>query len=148
MITERAEKRINIYLTAEETGVVQNGQTIVDRSNVFMEGAKVEVLPLRTVEPDDSLKDRYSVDRLRIACSAPLKGNLFGNGDFQVIIPAITLTDVRLVGVHIQKNEILTPVASDRDALVEHVIPEDGVYVYFGGSLQTVDTAAFYYHAG
>jgi len=144
MRAERNEKSIGIYLTAKEVNAIQEGQTIGDRPGVTMPDAKVEVLPLSAFEPDDSLKDRYSNDRLAKGLSAPLRGNLFGNGDLQVIIPAIALADVRISGVHLPRKAIKAPLVEDGDKLVEQVIPKGGVLVLFGGSLQVIDINNYY----
>jgi len=145
MRTERNEKSIDIYLTAKEVNAIQEGQTISDRPGVTMPDAKVEVLPLSAFEPDDSLKDRYSNDRLAKGLSAPLRGNLLGNGDLQVIVPAIALTDVRISRVHLPREMIKTPLVEDGDKLVEQVIPKGGVRVLFGGSLRIVDVDNYCY---
>ena len=144
MEVERKGKQIVVNLTREEVFGLQEGKTIHGgRPGVTMPDAKVEVIPLSAIEPDDSAKDRYSDDRLEKAIKAPLKGNLFSNGDLQIIVPAIKLTDVRLANARLPRESIETPTSNDKKGLVEHVIPQDGVRLNFGGSLKIVKVPVF-----
>lgn len=144
MKAERNENTIDVYLTAGEVHAIQGGQTIEDRLGVTMPDAKIEVLPLSVVGLDDSLRDRYAADRLRKGLSSQLKGNLYANGDLQVIVPAIKLTDVRIKAARLPREAISTPLIGDGKELVQHVIPEEGVIVHFGGSLEIIDVNSYY----
>ena len=142
MRSERNEQSIAVYLTAEEVFCLQAGQTVGERLGVTVPESKVEVLPLCAVEEDDSLKDkRWSDDRLNVGQKALLRGRLYTNGDLQVIVSAITLNDVRIRAAHLPREKIETPMTDDRGFLT-HVIPEGGVIVHLGGSLQIVDLYA------
>jgi hypothetical protein len=135
---ERDQQGISIYLSREEVFQLQAGNTIGDRLGVTTSDAKVEVLPLNAVTEDDSLKDLWANDRLKVARSAALNGKLLSNGDLQVIVPAISLSDVRVSSVTLPREQISTPMTESTEYL-HNVIPEQGVTLYLGGSLQVVD---------
>lgn len=144
MEVEKRGREIIVNLSQEEVFHLQAGKTIGDRPGVTMPGAKVEILPLSAIEPDDSLKDKWTNDRLSIATETPLRGNLFPNGDLQIIVPAIKLIDVRLGSARLPRESIETPITESRKGLVEHVIPQEGIRLNFGGSLQHVNIPDFY----
>jgi len=145
MRAEREENQIAIHLTQKEVEVIIAGRTVGDRPGVTMPDAKVEVLPLSAIEKDDSVGDRYSADRLERARAAALRGILFPNGDLQVIVPAVKLIDVRVAEARLPREGLETPLTKQGSELVNHVIPEKGVVVYFGGSLQVLDVDNFFY---
>ena len=144
---ERKGDRIDIRLTAEEVYRIQSGGTIGDRpfSSVTMPDAKVEVLPLSRIDPfDDSLKDKWSFERLDKAKKAPLKGFVWPDGDLQIFVPAIKLTDVRLASARLPRESLIAPGTEDKKSLIEHVIPQDGIRLNFGGSLKTINIPDFF----
>lgn len=144
MKTEKTEQNISIYLTAEEVYRLQEGFVVGERLGATYPDAKVEVLPLSAVGEDDSLKDKYADNRLQKGLAAQLKGTLYANGDLQLIVPAIKLTDVRINTAHLRREAILTPLAGNGQELIQHVIPEGGVVIHFGGSLEIVDVNSYY----
>ena len=153
MEVEKRKKEIVVNLSREDVFDLQAGNTIYgqnkthgDRPAVTMPDATVDVFPLSTIEEDNSLKERYSDDRLEIAEKTPLKGSLWPNGDLQIFVPAIKLTDVRLVGAILPREAIETPNTENRKGLVEHVIPQGGVRLNFGGSLKTVHIPDYFEH--
>lgn len=135
---ERYQNSISVYLSAEEVYKLQDGRIVGERLGVIHPDAKVEVLPLDAVEEDDSLKDKWSDDRLTKAQAAELKGNIFSNGDLQVIVPAISLSDVRVVSLYLPRERISSPFPENKTYL-NQLIPDKGVIVYLGGSLRIVD---------
>ncbi|MBI4089346.1 MAG: hypothetical protein HY424_01405 [Candidatus Levybacteria bacterium] len=147
MEVEKREKEIIINLTQEEIFELQRGKTIHGgRPAVTMPDAKVDVLPLRAIDPNDSLseKDRWADDRLEKARKAPLKALLFSDGDLQIFVPAIKLTDVRVASARLSRKSIETPGTKDREGLVKHVIPQEGIRLNFGGSLRHVHIPDFF----
>lgn len=132
---EKDQNNLSIYLTVEEVYRLQDGHIVGDRLGITHPDSKVEVLPLSAVEPDDSLKDKWSDVRLTKAQTTELKGNLFSNGDLQVIVPAISLSDVRVASLQLPRERIST----ENEAYLTQMIPEDGVIVRLGGSLKVVD---------
>lgn len=145
MKAERARNRIAIHLTAEEVYAVQAGRRVGDRVGATVPDATVEVLPLSFFGQDESGEHRYSDDRLARGLEAPIRGNLFSNGDLQVIVPDIALCDVRISHVKLPRDKIETPGSQERDIdLIRHQIPEQGVIVYLGGSLKVVDVDSYY----
>lgn len=143
MEVEKRGREIVINLTRKEVFDLQTGRTIGDRPGVTMSDAKIEIVPLGAIEPDDSLKDRWAIDRLEKATKAPLNGILFSNGDLQIIVPAIKLSDVRLTNAKLTKESIKTPITNARNDLI-NVIPENGVRLNFGGSLKVVNIPDFF----
>ena len=152
MEVERKGKEIVANLTREDVFDLQAGKTIYgknkthgDRPAVTMPDANFEVLPLSYIELDDSLKDKWAIDRLKKAKEAQLKAYLFSNGDLQVFIPAITLSDVRLENITLFRESIETPGTEDGKSLVEHVIPKEGIRLNFVGSLKILNIPDFFY---
>jgi len=135
---ERGQNKISIYLTADEVFRLQDGHTIGERLGITHSDSKVEILPLSAVEKDDSLRDNWSDDRLTKVQTAELRGNLFTNGDLQVIVPAISLSDVRVASLLLPRERITAPM-SENEAYLTQMVPEGGVAVYLGGSLRIVD---------
>jgi len=147
MKAERTPQAIIVRLSQEETFSVQAGRTIGDRPRAILPDSKIEVAPLSAVQEDDSLKDQWSLDRLEKGLKTPLKGNLFPNGDLQVLVPAIKFSDVRISHASLPRETIVTPMTEDKDRAeyLSKTIPEKGVIVVFGGSLKTVDVNASFY---
>lgn len=141
MKAERGERFIVVSLTREEVFSVQAGRTIGDRPGVILPESKIEVLPLSAVEEDNSLNDRWAIDRLDKGLAAPLKANLFPNGDLQIFVPAIKLADVRISHARLPRESIKTPMTEEKDhkEYVSMTIPEKGVIVNFGGSLRIIE---------
>lgn len=138
MEVERRDNHIFVSLSSEEVFSLQDGHTIYGKPGITPD-AKVEVLPLSAIEPDKSLEDRYSLDRLEKARASQLKAHLLPSEDLQIFVPAIKLTDVRVAGGMLLKEQIETPLAGTRnDEQVNHVIPEKGIVLTFGGSLRTI----------
>lgn len=135
---ERGQNNISIYLTADEVYRLQDDYTVGERLGVIHPDAKIEILPLSAVEEDDSLWDKWSDDRLTMAQAAELKGNLFLNGDLQVIVPAISLSDVRVACLQLPRESISSPVP-ENEAYLQEIIPNEGVTLHLGGSLKIVD---------
>lgn len=135
---ERGQNIISIYLTADEVYRLQDGHTVGERLGVTHPDSKVEVLPLSATEEDDSLKDQWSDDRLTRAQTAELKGNLFFNGDIQVIVPAISLSDVRVASLHLPRERVSIQMP-ENEAYLTQMVPEGGVTVHLGGSLRVID---------
>lgn len=148
MQVERRENQIAVRLSREEVFAVSDGRIIGDRPGVTMPDAKIEVLPLSAIEEDDSGRNRYASDRLERAIAAPLRGNLFPNGDLQIIVPSVKLSDVRVSQAELSREQIETPLTEQGKELLEHVIPEGGVVIYFGGSLREVDVNKFFNERG
>ena len=147
MKAEIKHKVIVVSLTQEETFAIQDGKAISDRPGVTMPDAKINVWPLSAIEPDDSLKDRWSDDRLEKGLRAPLRGRMDTDGDLSVFVPAIKLSDVRISFASLPREAIIMPGTKDedKDEFVKKAIPEKGVIVAFGGSLKVVDVNATYY---
>lgn len=141
----KGERDIVIGLTQKEVFGLQAGQTIGDRSNVIYPDAKVEVLPLSAIEEDTSLTDKFAADRLDQGLAAALRGNLFPNGDLQVIVPSAKISDVRIGFATLLRQAVFTPLTENREAFLPTVIPEGGITLIFGGSLQVVDVDALSY---
>jgi hypothetical protein len=150
MEVEKRGKEIVVNLTQEDVSSLQAGETIHGtnihggRPAVTMPDAKVDVLPLNTIEPDDSLKDKWTDDRLEKATEASLRTFLSSDGDLQIFVPAIKLTDVRLGDAKLPRGSIETPTTKSGKALVKHVIPQGGIRLIFGGSLKTVNIPDFF----
>jgi len=145
MRAERKEKYIGISLTAEEVYALQSGKTIGDRPSVTMMDAKVEVLPLSAIEEDNSGKDRYSLDRLEKGISAPLRGMLYPDGDLVIFVPEIKLSDVRIAGAILPREEVKAPSSNNPEELITHVLPPGGIKLLFGGSLKIIDILSYFY---
>lgn len=147
MKAERTEQAIIAHLSQEEVFSIQAGNVVSGRPGITLPDAKINVWPLSAIEPDDSLKDKWELDRLEKGVSAPLKGRLDTDGDLSIFVPAIKLSDVRIPGARIARESIETPgtKAEDRERFLLHAIPEKGVIVAFGGSLKHVDVNDTYY---
>lgn len=151
MEVEKRNAQIIVNITQEEIYELQRGRSIYgknkahgDRPAVTMPDANFAVSPLKSIEPDDSLKDIWTIDRLRNAKKAQLKARLLSNGDLEVFIPDIALSDVRLGSAKLPRELIETPGTEDSKGLVEHVIPEGGIQLNFGGSLKIINIPDFY----
>jgi|WetSurMetagenome_2_1015567.scaffolds.fasta_scaffold247923_2 hypothetical protein len=145
MEVEKRRREIVVSLTREDVFDLQSGNTIHgDRPAVTMPDAKIEVTPLSAIEPDDSLRDMWNPDRLEKAQEALLKVYLWSDGDLQIFVPAIKLTDVRIAGATLPRESIKTPGTKNGKALVRHVIPTDGVRLNFGGTLKTINIPSFF----
>ncbi len=144
MKAERTPQAIVIRLSEEETFRVKAGNVVGDRPGITLPDAKINVWPLSAIEPDDSLQDQWSLDRLEKGLSVPLKGRIDTDGDLSIFVPAITLSDVRISGRSIARESIETPGTrdEDREEYLSKTIPEKGVIVVFGGSLRVVDINA------
>ncbi len=149
MKAEKREQFIIVSLSQEETFSVQAGNVVSDRPGITFPDAKINVWSLNAIEPDDSLKDQWELDRLEKGLSAQLKGRLDTDGDLSIFVPAIKLGDVRISGSSIARELIETPGTKDedRERFLHHAIPAKGVIVAFGGSLRVVDVNAAYYEA-
>ncbi len=137
MKAERSESQLTVSLTSDEIRAVQAGRTVGDRSNVILMDAKIEILPLGAIEPDDSAQYRFSDERLEMARTTPVKGKLFPNGDLQIFLPNIVLADVRVAERVVAKKDIQDQMQQGQ--IVDLWIPENGVRVAFGGSLKVID---------
>lgn len=137
MKSEKTGNTLTVHLSQDEIFRLQAGNVVSDRPGVTLPDAKIHVWPLSAREPDDSLKDQWSMDRLEKGLSAPLKARLDTDGDLSVFIPAIKLGDVRISGASIARDSIETPGVKDevREKFLRHVIPDKGLIVNFGGSL-------------
>lgn len=144
MEVEKRNNQIVAALTRDEVFDLQNGHTIGARPSVTMIEAKVEVIPLSAIERDSSLKDQYSRDRLEKIKKAKSKTFLWSDGDLQVFVPAILLTDVRVASITIPRESVETPGTEKRKELVEHVIPQEGIRLNFGGSLKIINIPDFF----
>ena len=151
MEVEKKGEQIVATLTREDVFGLQAGKTIFgenrvhgDRPAVTMSDANFEVAPLSAIEQDDSLKDRWSMDRLEKAMKAELKGHLSSDGDLRIFVPAIKLSDVRLGGAKLPRESIKTSGTENGRALIEHVIPPNGIILNFGGTLKTVNIPSFF----
>lgn len=151
MKVERTEQAIIVDLSQEETFRIQAGNVVSDRPGITLPDAKIHVWPLSAIEPDDSLKDRWDIDRLGKGLSSPLKARMDTDGDLSIFVPAIKLSDVRISGARLPRELIETPGIKreeDRERFLHHAIPEKGVILNFGGSLRVVDLGpAAYYEA-
>lgn len=145
MKVERNEREIIVDLSAEEVSALQARKTVGDRPGITCPDAKIEVLPLGAIEPDGSLEDRYTPNRFEKGLATPLKGELFPNGDLRIIVPAIKLSDVRIGGARLPREAIKTPMTGDNEEYVSLFIPEQGIRLRFGGSLQIIDVFSDYY---
>ena len=147
MKTEKTPKIIVVSLSQEEVFKIQAGNVVSDRPGITMPDAKINVWPLSDIEPDDSLKDRWSDDRLEKGLRAPLRGRMDTDGDLSVFVPAIKLSDVRISFASLPREAIIMPGTRDEDKkeFLKKAIPEKGVIVAFGGSLRIVDVNAEYY---
>lgn len=150
MKAEIIGQAIIVDLSSEEVFKVQAGGNIGDRSGVTLPDAKINVWPLSAIEPDNSLKDHWSMDRLEIGLKAPFRGRLDTDGDLSIFVPAIKLSDVRIAKAHLPRKSIETPSlkGEDRETFLSSVIPKKGVIVNFGGSLRKIDTDSCYYDNG
>lgn len=149
MKAERTQQTIIVRVSQEEVFSIQAGRTIGDRTRVILPESKIEVSPLSAVEEDNSLKDRWAIDRLEKGLAARLKANLFPNGDLQIFVPAIKLADVRISHATLSRESIATPMTRDKDReeYLSKTIPEKAVIVTFGGSLKMIDVNAAYLEA-
>ena len=147
MKTEKTPKIIVVSLSQEEVFKIQAGNVVSDRPGITMPDAKINVWPLSAIEPDDSLKDRWSDDRLEKGLRAPLRGRMDTDGDLSVFVPAIKLSDVRISFASLPREAIIMPGTrnEDKKEFLKKAIPEKGVIVAFGGSLRIVDVNAEYY---
>lgn len=147
MKAERTERAIIVHLSQEEVFSIQAGNVVSDRPGITLPEAKIHVWPLSAIEPDDSLKDRWSIDKLEKGLNAPLKGRIDTDGDLSVFVPAIKLSDVRIAGGSLPRELIETPGTKDedREAFLRHAIPQKGVIVNFGSSLKVINVNAVYY---
>jgi hypothetical protein len=143
MEVERQKKQIVANVNREEVFDVQAGNIIGSRPGVTLPDAKFEILPLSRFEPDESLKDQWSIDRLEIAEKAQLKGVLFSDGDLQIAIPAIKLTDCRITTARLSRELIKTPGIKDRK-FKRHMIPPHGVLINFTGTVKTINIHSFF----
>lgn len=150
MKAEKREQFIVVSLSREEIFSVQAGRTIGDRPRAILPDSKIEVAPLSAVQEDNSLENQWSLDRLEQGIKAPLKGNLFPNGDLQILVPAIKLSDVRISHARLPRGDIATPMTDEKDRTeyLSKTIPEKGVIVVFGGSLRVVDVNASFIKLG
>jgi len=148
MKAERAGSVIVVHLSQEETFRIQADNVVSDRPGITMPDAKINVWPLSAIEPDDSLKDKWELDRMQKGLSAPLKGRIYTDGDLSIFVPAIKLSDVRISGGSIARESIETPGTKDedRERFLHHAILKKGVIVKFGGSLKVISVgpAAYY----
>ena len=147
MKAERTQRAITVHLSADEIFELQAGKNIGGRFGATLPDAKINVWPLSAIEPDDSLKDRWSDDRLEKGLRAPLRGRMDTDGDLSVFVPAIKLSDVRISFASLPREAIIMPGTRDEDKkeFLKKAIPEKGVIVVFGGSLQVVNVNATYY---
>lgn len=140
MHAEKTENRIAVHLTADEVFTVQAGRIVGGRTGVTLPDAKIEVLPLSAFQEDRSTEDRYENDRLEKGLAATVAGYLYSNGDLQIVIPGIALTDVRIWELKLPREAINFDEAQETDRrMVESFIPQEGVIVHLGGSLQKVN---------
>ena len=147
MKVERTEEQISLRLSQEEVFKIQAGNVVSDRPGITMPDAKINVWPLSAIEPDDSLKDRWSDDRLEKGLRAPLRGRMDTDGDLSVFVPAIKLSDVRISFASLPREAIIMPGTRDEDKkeFLKKAIPERGIIVHFGGSLKVIDVPRLYY---
>lgn len=143
MEVEKRKKEIVINLTRDDVFDLQKGNIIGDRYGITLPDANVEILPLNYSEPDESLIDQWSTDRLEIAEETPLKGILYSDGDLQVMVPAIKLTDCRIAKATLSREAIKTPSVKDRK-FKRHMIPPHGVIVNFTGSVQNINIPSYF----
>ncbi len=148
MKTEKSGDTLTINLSQDEVFRIQAGDVVTDRPGVTMPDAKIHVWPLSVIDSDDSLKDKWSVDRLEKGLSTPLKARLDTDGNLSVFVPAIKLSDVRISGANIARDLIQTPGVKDgdRERFLHHVIPTKGVIVNFGGSLKVIEIGPTAYY--
>jgi hypothetical protein len=147
MEIEKTPREIIFNLTREEVFSLQAGKTVYGgRPGIILPDAKADVSPLSMINPFDSItdKERFADDRLEKVTKAPLSGNLWSNGDLEIFVPAIKLTDVRLASARLPKKDVKTPEGENMKTFVERVIPEDGIRLNFGGSLKTVNVSDFF----
>jgi hypothetical protein len=147
MEVEKTPREIIFNLTREEIFSLQAGKTVYGgRPGVILPDAKADVSPLSIINPFDRVtdKERFANDRLKKATEAPLSGYLWSNGDLEIFVPAIKLTDVRLASARLPKKGIITPEGEGLKIFVERVIPEEGIKLNFGGSLKTVHVLDFF----
>lgn len=147
MKAERKGQAIVVSLSAEETFSVQAGNVVSSRPGVTLPDAKINVWPLSAIKPDNSLKDKWAIDRFEKGLVAPLEGRLDRDGDLAIFVPAIKLSDVRISGGNIPREQVETPGTKDedRERFLGHTIPEKGVIVVFGGSIKEIDVNNIYY---
>jgi hypothetical protein len=137
---EKREEQIVINLIREDVFTLQSGKIVHEgRTGVITPDATIDIMPLSVIDPsDDSLEGvLYTDNRLEKAMKAPLRAVIFPNEDLQVFIPAIKLTDVRLTDAELPKESVETPIAEDRDALL-NAIPKKGIKINFVNSLKSV----------
>lgn len=148
MRTERTGERIVVHLSQEEVFRAQDGDVVSDRPGVTLPDAKIHLWPLSAIQPDDSSRDKWSVDRQEKGLKAPLKARLDTDGDLSIFVPAIKLSDVRISGASIARDSIETPGVQGeaREKFLRHAIPKEGVIVNFGGSLKVIEIGPAAYH--
>lgn len=147
MDVERKNGKIAVSLTADEVHDLQAGRMIGTRSHIIVPDAKVEVFPLSSIDVDESGRDRYAIDRLTKAKAASLKGHITPNGDLQIFVPEIVISDVRVAYAEISRDQFDTPLSKNEQAAedLKRNIPDKGVRVNFGGSLKVIDIDQFTY---
>lgn len=144
MEVEKRNEQIVINLTRDEVLRLQAGKAVYgDRPGVTMMDAKVDVFPMKVIDPNDSEGDRYSDNRLERAIKSSLRATLASDGDIQLFVPIAKLIDVRLTHSVLPKESIETPITNDRQDLLG-VIPEGGIRLNFGGSLKFVHIPHFF----
>lgn len=141
MDVERKNGKISVSLTADEVHGLWSGRMIGTRSHVIVPDAKVEIFPLSSISIDESGKDKHAIDRFSKALAAPLKGHITPNGDIQIFVPEVVISDVRVAYADISRDQFDTPLSRNgQDAEdLKRNIPDKGVRVNFGGSLKIVD---------
>ncbi len=150
MKAERTPQAIIVSLSSEEVFAVRAGRVVGDRPGVTLPEAKISVWPLSAIEPDNSSKDHWSIDRLERGLAAPLRARLDTDGDLSVFVPAIKLSDVRITDGRLSRELIETPdlKGEDREKFLSGAIPEKGIIVNFGGSLKKVNIGSYCYSNG
>lgn len=145
MKSEKKGDMLAVHLSQDEVFRLQAGNVVGDRLGLTLPDAKINVWPLSAIKPDDSLRDKWTMDGLEKGLAVPLEARMDTDGNLSVFVPAIKLTDVRISGAHIARESIETPGLKDkgREGLLHHAIPEKGVIVAFGGSLKEVDVNTF-----
>ncbi len=133
-----------VGLTSEEVTALQDGRMLGTRGGATFHDAKVEVLPLSAIDPDDNEGDRYSDDRLERGLKASLRAHLDSAGDLRVFVPAAKLTDTRIAGAILTRDQVEFMGADEsRDPMIS-LLPEKGIALAFGGSLKRIDIMAEY----
>ena len=141
MLIRRGESLIEITLTRDEVYALQDGQVVGTRPQEIAPDAKVEVLPLSALEPDNSLEHKWGHDRFSRGSELPVRAFLEADGDLHCFIPALKLSDVRITGAHIPRETIEARNTEHKQEVIERMVPSGGITLKFGGSVEIIDVS-------